>query len=227
MRIAVDPQVRLVLIQVVIHGRDDAYVLDPRLVLIVLDGELALAGATDGTQRTLCIIGELLRYGTCVLRCLFDHRRLQLRQTVILIVQVPFIGGYDDALLEQVRLFALACYHQFDLVGRDDDGRTERIFILRTMVTVVVVPIIFHGDGTLTQVALLKTQRQQMLFHFLSDIADLLIERGQVVAVPSERERPNGIIRFHLTGTQTLHRHRAVFIRILADTAVDKQASEA
>ena len=50
MRIAVDQEVRLVLIQIVVHGRYDAYMLDPRLVLVVLDGELALAGTTDGTE---------------------------------------------------------------------------------------------------------------------------------------------------------------------------------
>ena len=47
LRITVDTQVRMVLVKIVVNGGNDADVFDPRLVLVVLHGELALAGTTD------------------------------------------------------------------------------------------------------------------------------------------------------------------------------------
>ena len=45
-----DQKTRVVLIQIVVNRSYDADVFDPGLVLIVLYGELALAGTTDRTE---------------------------------------------------------------------------------------------------------------------------------------------------------------------------------
>ena len=74
--------------------------LDPRLVLIGLDGELTLACFTYGSQTALGIVGEFLRHGARVLRRLFDHRGLEFRQTVELVIEIPFLALDDDALFE-------------------------------------------------------------------------------------------------------------------------------
>ena len=47
LRVTVDTQVRMVLVKIVVNGGYNTDVFDPRLVLIVLHGELTLAGTTD------------------------------------------------------------------------------------------------------------------------------------------------------------------------------------
>lgn len=50
LRFAIDQKTRIILIQEVIYGRDDADAFDPRLVLIGFDAELTLACFTYRAQ---------------------------------------------------------------------------------------------------------------------------------------------------------------------------------